>query len=897
MKEHVAHVAFNRGLLSKYGLSRVDLKRASLSAEIMTNWMPRALGSMMLRPGLGYIGTVLNNAVAIHIPFIFATSDTALLELTDSVMRVRVNDALVSRPAVTTTVAETTFATLVSWTDIDELGAVSDNTGGKLNLTGTGYNSAGRQQLVTVPAPSLNVQHALRIVVERGPVTFRCGSTSGGDEYVEETELKAGTHSLTFTPTGNFYVEFTSVDRAVKLVTSITVEGAGIFTLPTPWVQADLSLLRWDQSGDVVFVACADKRPRRIERRDGNSWSLVEYAPKNGPFKTENITPIAIRPSAQAGNITLTSTRKFFKADHVGALMQLTSNGQVVTQLLAGQDQFTDPIRVTGVGEQARQYITTVSGTWMGRLTLQRSHDDGVTWTEFFFWTANVGPGQVEAEPLDNETVLLRIGFIAADYVSGSAQVTISNKAGGITGVARITSFVSQTVVNAEVLVPLGGRDGTTLWSEGAWSDREGFPTAVALFDGRLCFAGKAEFWASESDAFEGFDDTEDGDAGPINRTIGRGPVDTINWMLPLDQLVLGAEGAEIPVRATTQDEPITNTALKLKSTSDVGSAAVAAIKINEIGFFVDLSGAQLMRLDRNENGNYVAESQSQLIYDTVFPGIVRLAVQRRPDTRVHCVLDDGTVGVLVYDKVEEVAAWLLIETDGIVEDVVVLPGTKEDQVYYLVNRTIDGDTVRNLEKWAREDECRGTSLNKQADSFVLYSGAATLTVTGLTHLEGEAVVVWADGTDRSPEDDDGVQLTYTVTAGSITVTSGAAFTSAVIGLPYRARWKSAKLAYGSGMGSALNQPKHITQLGLVLANTHARGLKYGQDFDHLETMPLVEDMAEVDADAIHSAYDKDSIPLNHTWDTDSRLCLEAHAPRPCNVLSALMVLDEHDKG
>jgi len=30
------------------------------------------------------------------------------------------------------------------------------------------------------------------------------------------------------------------------------------------------------------------------------------------------------------------------------------------------------------------------------------------------------------------------------------------------------------------------------------------------------------------------------------------------------------------------------------------------------------------------------------------------------------------------------------------------------------------------LEKWAKETECRGGTLNKQADAFLTYSGAST---------------------------------------------------------------------------------------------------------------------------------------------------------------------------
>src|SRR3990167_4543647 len=91
--------AFNRGRISKYALARTDLaKRVAVSAETMTNFMPRSLGSMMLRPGTGYIGTSRSNNKAAYLPFVYKTDDTALIEITDSNVRVWVDDALITPP-------------------------------------------------------------------------------------------------------------------------------------------------------------------------------------------------------------------------------------------------------------------------------------------------------------------------------------------------------------------------------------------------------------------------------------------------------------------------------------------------------------------------------------------------------------------------------------------------------------------------------------------------------------------------------------------------------------------------------------------------------------------------------------------------------------------------------
>ena len=104
-------LAFNRGVISKIGLARIDLERMAMSAETQTNWMPRVLGSMMLRPGLEYLNNTQANAKCRNLPFTFSADDTAVVELTSTRMRVRVDDELIVRPAVTATITNPSFTT------------------------------------------------------------------------------------------------------------------------------------------------------------------------------------------------------------------------------------------------------------------------------------------------------------------------------------------------------------------------------------------------------------------------------------------------------------------------------------------------------------------------------------------------------------------------------------------------------------------------------------------------------------------------------------------------------------------------------------------------------------------------------------------------------------------
>lgn len=890
-RETVDLKSFNRGLISPLALARTDLDRTALSAETFDNWMPRNLGSMMLRPGTKYLGSTRSDLAAEFIPFVFSTTDTALLEFTATNLRVWISDALVSRTAVSTALTNGTLdSDLSSWTDDDDPGGTSAwVTGGYLGLTGDGTNFAKRYQQVTVAAGDQSVEHALDIVIERGPVVLRVGSSANDDDYITETVLDTGSHSLTLTPTGNFFVEFKSSTKRQTLVDSCDVASSGTMTVTAPWAAADLTKLRFDQSGDIIYIAADGYQQYKVERRSTRSWSVVKYETNDGPFRNINIGPITIASSALTGNVTLTASDSLFKSTNVGGLYRITSTGQVVTDAsITAQNEFTGVIKVTGV-TSSRIFTVTIAGRVDSTITLQRSltASDG-PWEDAASYTADTTVAFDDS--LDNQTAWYRIGIKTGDYGTDDVAVTLDYPLGSIEGIVRITAYSTALSVSAEVIVDLGGTSAVDDWYEGEWSTRRGFPTSVAFVEGRLGWAGRDKTWLSVSDSFSSFDDLTVGDSGPITRTIGSGPVDNINWMVATRRLLMGTDGSELSLRSSSEDEPLTPSNANIKPFETQGSAGVGALKLGTSAIFVQRGGQRLFEAAFGSDYEYVANDLTTFYPEAGDSPFTHIAVQRQPDTRIHCVRTDGDVSIMLHDKAENISCWIKYSSGGTVEDVVILPGGSgdgEDAVYYLVKRTVNSSTVRFLEKWSLESQCQGGTTSRQLDSHIIYSGASTASMTGLTHLEGETVAVWGGGKDLS---------TYTVSSGAITLSE--AVTAACIGLAYTAQWKSSKLAYSSGLGTALVQKKNVTTLGVILRNTHYQGLKYGPDFTaaNLDQLPLMKDEVEISADTVHTAFDEESFSFPGNWDTDSRLCLQAASPRPCTVIAAVIGMETHDR-
>lgn len=896
-RQNLAYLAFNRGLVSPLALARADIKRMALSAEVHTNYAPNELGSMTLRPGLGYIVTTKSNNEARCIPFVFSTSDVARVEFTNLIMRVLVADVPVTRVAVSSVVVNGDFnANLANWTDNDEAGGLSVwVAGGYMGLNGNGTAAAIRDQTVTVAVADRGVEHALRILIANGPVTLRVGTGTTDDSYVRETSLDTGEHSLAFTPTNDFNIRFLARLKRQVQVNSCNVEAAGVMAITSPYATADLDYIVGgpdSQSGDIIFVACEGYQQTKVERRAARSWSLVYYYAEDGPLRNPNVGPITITPSVIFGNGSLTASAPLFRTTHVGAIYRLTSAGQTVTATITAQNTFTLAIEVNGVGAQRvfTEQISGLSGTG-STVTLQRSLVSSTgPWTDYVGGIVADQTVSVD-DALDNQTIWYRIGVKTGGYAAGTIQTDLIYQNGSVDGFVRVVSYTSNLLVGMEVLTDLGGVAATDDWAEGQWSDLRGWPSAGAFYEGRLWWGGLNGVNGSVSDAFYSYLDTTEGDSGPISRSIGSGPVDRINWMLPLQRMILGAEGGEFSARASSFDEILTPTNFNMKPASSQGSGPVQGVKIDSRGIYVQRGGTRVYELSFDgETYDYGSTQLSALCPEIGQPSIIRMAVQRQPNTRVHFVRSDGTAAIVVYNKSENLICWWDVETDGNIEDVSVLPGaegTEEDQVYYVVARTVNGVTVRNHEKWAKESECIGGTTNKQADAFITGTNAPASATIALPHLPGATVVVWYDG--KCESDADGDPKTYTADgAGNVTI--GETCTTWVAGLAYTAQWQSAKLnQLQAQLGTPLVQHKKLNGLGLVLANTHHRGIKVGQDFTNMRGMPTTEGGKPVPADTVWAHYDAPTFAVNGSWDTDARLCLQSQAPRPATVVAAVV--------
>lgn len=99
---------------------------------------------------------------------------------------------------------------------------------------------------------------------------------------------------------GDQYVRFFTKDGQIQNV--------GVaYEVATPYLEADLSELRFESSADVIYIFHPDYQTRTLTRLGNANWVLAAYQPDDGPFMAENIDDSSsMTVSAVTGDTTLT---------------------------------------------------------------------------------------------------------------------------------------------------------------------------------------------------------------------------------------------------------------------------------------------------------------------------------------------------------------------------------------------------------------------------------------------------------------------------------------------------------------------------------------------------------------------------------------------------------------
>lgn len=423
-------------------------------------------------------------------------------------------------------------------------------------------------------------------------------------------------------------------------------------------------------------------------------------------------------------------------------------------------------------------------------------------------------------------------------------------------------------------------------WSFGAWDAVRGYPRAVTFFEDRLIWAGTTSnpqtCWASVTGKYEDHTTFDEDDAALV---FSIGSSEPIEWLIDQNGLVIGTAGDEF---STPRDavEPLTpQTVNTIRRRSQYGSRRnVPPISTDNVLLFVPAAGRKLRELVFDDDqGGLVGPDMTRLA-DHITLGLIKgMAFQSEPNRLLWVWLESGELVCLTYERDEQVTGWHRhpqVGADAIVRSAAVIPHPDGDgdQMWVLVERTIEAATVRSLEylekEWTRDMALEDAFF---VDSGMTYDGAATATITGLWRLRNLSVEVLADGVSVGP-------LTVSA-AGNVTLPSAASVVQ--VGLGYDAVLSPMRIEAGSSDGTAQGKTKRFVNVKLRLDQT-GEGLFMGPSEDEATEEVALTSGALTDGDTA-------LLPWPGGFESDGIIVIVHSKPTPCTITAILPRMQVND--
>jgi len=623
----------------------------------------------------------------------------------------------------------------------------------------------------------------------------------------------------------------------------VILSGGVPYEIASPYLEADFRHIRYAQSADVMYIANRNHTPYKLARTGDASWTLEKIVFKWPAFSDDNVSAVTITASAVTGSVTLTASASTFTANMINSHVRLAeiiesryNQWEVAKSIAAGDYRYYE-------GQLYKATSTATTGSRPPIHIEGSESDGGVNWA----------------------------------YQNDGA------------GYAKITAYTSTTAVTATVLetLPQSAVLGTTKWSLASWSDESGWPRSVSFYEDRLWFAGSTQrpqtLWASTGGDYENHKyGTNDDDA--LNYTINSQELNVIQWISPGKVLAIGTSGGEFAASASSLNEAITPTNVKIVPQTTYGSSENAPLKIGNVVMFVQRAKRKLREYTYNfQTDSYTAPNMSVLAEHITHAGIADIAYQQEPDQIIWMPDADGTLLGLTYERAEEVIGWHRHDLSGKVRSVAAIPHWDGDQdvTWVIVERVINGNTVKYIEyieKYITDDYATFS------DSALTYDGTAATVISGLGHLEGEEVSILADGA---------VHPNRTVTSGSITLQLPTSVV--VIGLPYTATIKTLPLEAGATDGTSQGKRMRINNVTIRMFETGA-GLWYGPTIGQMDEVQFRTAGDLMDNPVPLYSRDSETLPWPSGYDIAPQMVIQHRLPLPCTLVALMPQVTTYDR-
>lgn len=272
--------SFTKGELAPALHARVDLRLYALGLAACRNFFIHPEGGASTRAGLRWVGGVRGNQSTFRLlPFAFNTEQTYVLEFTDLAMHVIKDGGYVVD-------------------SVDTVTGITNSSPAIVTVVGHGYGAGDQVVLLDVVGMTEVNNGRFNIIAALDADTFSIDLDSGN----YEAYVSGGTSQH-------------------------------IFSVVSPYAEADLANLKYTQSADVMTIVCEGYDPTELSRTDHDAWSfdVVDFSPTLDP--PTNV--VATAGGTGAGTYSKTYEYVVTAVDAEGVESVISASASVTTPSLS----------------------------------------------------------------------------------------------------------------------------------------------------------------------------------------------------------------------------------------------------------------------------------------------------------------------------------------------------------------------------------------------------------------------------------------------------------------------------------------------------------------------------------------------------------------------------------
>ena len=592
----------------------------------------------------------------------------------------------------------------------------------------------------------------------------------------------------------------------------------GPLVVATPYPASALPGLRFAQSADVIYFAHHDYAPRKLSRYGDADWR----------WSTVSFSPSIAAPTGLAAAIL--------------------GKGSTSTDV----SKRTYTYVVTAVDEDTGQESQTSASVSIEGESMTSSYGVRLSWTA------------------------------PAGTVSEYRVYKLKGGIFGFIGRAKgRTSFEDYNIVaDAEDTPPTYNQP---------FSGDGNFPSLVFFYQGRLGWAATKNkpmtVWLSKSGDLESLAESVVPKADDsIEVTMATTQANGFSWLKPdRTALCIGTTGNEWTL-APSSGAVLTPSNPSYSLQTSFGGDSIDPLLINGAVVYVQRGSNSVRAFAYTYNEDKYLGQDLTILSRHILRDVdvSSWCYQQEPYSIIWSVLSDGTLASCTLMIDQQVCGWARHETGGRFLDVCTIPGTPDDQVWAVVQREINGESKAFLERLADYFDSEDLTDAFFLDCAMQYTGTPTDKLTGLTHLAGESVTAFADGSTL-----EGLKV-----AGDGSLALPRKCSSVVVGLAYTSEMKPTRPEIDTQQGSSLMHNRRVSSVRtrVYRSMSFEMGIDGGSSW-LARDRNVTDGTFSIDPFFVSGVADLE-MAMASGWSPDSIPYLKVSTPTPLTILAVTTSMD-----